>query len=35
MLPSPTLPNHRSVGNNVGNPAFNIMKTGQRNIFLR
>ena len=26
LLPSPALPNHRSLGNNVGNPASNIMK---------
>ena len=26
LLPSPALPNHRCVGNNVGNPASNIMK---------
>ena len=26
-FPSPAIPNHRSIGNNVGNPASNVMKS--------
>ena len=34
LLPSPVLPNHRIVGNNVGNTASYIKKPGTSNLGL-